>query len=215
MIMGSLAYKLSIVLFLSSVMCHAQEGTKTMQLQRLQIKNKYFKQIMLSNISQSKEDCVFLINFVQRNDTIFTYVGFTSPAFLPELCTSFGNLYIDHSLTGYFSCNKRNCYVFGKSYGSFLRKTNMTTPLPGNLSWIANLSETKSLEDTLLPQKSWTIYGVEARCIDGIYYANGVGYSFYIDSSLEVYAYHKGIFAPLSTFDKYPYSVIEYIENKQ
>ena len=207
---------INILLLLSPLMCDAQEGAQyKTQLKHLRIKNNCFKKMLLSNILQTKEDHVFLINFVPRNDTIFTYVGFAPKTFLPELCCSFGNLYIDNPLTGYFSCNKKNCYVFGESYRLFLKKTKKMIQVPNNISWLAHLSEIKSREDTLLPQLSLLIDGKNLRNIDGVYACDKAEYTLHIDPFLMVYAFHRRKFIPLGILDRYPYSVIEYIENKQ
>jgi hypothetical protein len=205
-----------MLLLLLPLICDAQNDSQNKaRLQQLRVKNKRFKQILSSNISESKDDDIFLINFVQRNDTVFTYIGFVRKAFLADLCCGFGDLYTENPLTGYLYYNKRNCYIFGESYGLFLKKTNKTTQLPGDLSWMAHLSNIKSREDTLLPKLTLTIDGKEARYIDGMFYCDGVEYSLHIDPFLMVYAYYRGKFIPLDTFDRYPYSVIEYLEKER
>lgn len=209
-------FRIYMLLLLFPLICDSQEDSQNKaQLQQLRIRNKCFKQMLSSDISESKEDDVFLINFVQRNDTVFTYIGFVRRAFLADLCCSFGNLYTDNPLTGYLYYNKRNCYVFGESYGLFLKKTNKLVQLPDDISWLAHLSNIKSREDSLLPKLTLTIDGKEARYIDGMYYCDGVEYSLHIDPFLMVYAYHGGKFVALKWSDRYPYSVIEYLENMQ
>lgn len=203
-------YRFHLLLLLIPLICDAQEVSQNKaQLQQLRIKNKCFEQILSSNISESKEDYVFLINFVQRNDTIFTYIGYAPKIFLPELCCDFGGIYTDTPLTGYLFYNKRNCYIFGRSYGLFLKKTNKTVQLPENLSWMAHLSDIKSRKDSLLPKLTLTIDGKEARNIDGMFYCDGVEYTLHIDLFFMVYAHHKGKFVALDWSDRYPYSVME------
>ena len=202
--------RVHVLLLLTPLICDAQvDSQNKAQLQQLRVKNKRFKQILSSNISDSKEDYIFLINFVQRNDTIFTYIGHAPKTFLPELCCNYGGIYTEDPITGYLCYNKRNCYIFGKSYGLFLKKTNKTTQLPDNLSWMAHLSDIKSREDTLLPQLTLTIDNKEVRYIDGMYYCDGHEYFLHIDPFLMVYAYHDGNFVVLNWSDKYPYSVME------
>ena len=209
-------FRFHMLLLLIPLICDAQEdSTNKAQLQQLCVRNKCFKQILSSNTSESKEDDVFLINFVQRNDTIFTYIGFTRRAFLPELCCCYGELYTENPLTGCLYYNKRNCYIFGKAYGLFLKKTNKMEQLPDNLLWMAHLSDIKSREDTLLPKLTLTIDGKEVRYIDGMYYCDGVEYSLHIDPFLMVYAYHGGKFVALEWSDRYPCSAIEYFDKKR
>ena len=216
MSMRNIINKIGIILLFSPLMCDAQERMQQeTQLQQLRIRNKSFKQILSSNISKSEENHIFLISFVQRNDTIFTYIGYAQKIFLPELCCNYGGIYTDNPISSYLYYNKRDCYIFGESYGPFLKKTNKKTQLPGNLSWMAHLSDIKSREDTLLPQLTLTIDGKEARYSDGLYYCDGKGYFLHIDPFLMVYAYHGGKFVPLKWSDRYPYSVIEYLENMQ
>lgn len=203
-------YKFYLLFLLIPLICDAQvDSQNKVKLQQLRVKNKCFKQILSSNISDSKEDYIFLINFVQRNDTTFTYIGYAPKTFLPELCCNYGGIYTDNPLTGHLYYNKRDCYIFGESYGLFLKKTNKTEQLPDDLSWMAHLSVIKSREDTLLPHLTLTIDGKEARYIDGMYYCDGLEYFLHIDPFLAVYAYHGGNFIALKWSDRYPYSVME------
>lgn len=213
--MRNIIEKVFVFLLFLPLMCDAQEGLQNQaQLQRLRVKNKYFKQILSTNILKTEEDYVFLINFVQRNDTIFTYIGYVQRGFLPELCVSFGGLFTENPVTGYLHYNKSDCYLVGESYNFFYKKKKKTIQLPNDLLWLAHLSDIKSREDTLLPQLTLTIDGKETYYIDGIYYSDGIGYTLHIDPFLMVYAYHNGKFTSLKWSDNYPYSIMEYLENK-